>query len=178
MDWQTLRNRFMRDIGGDAPGAQLEDKLIQLYTDHPEALERAMTKIALAFKAGKIRSPWGALSTEADKATDPARNPTHDKGASRNKAVERAEQWMRTAGLMFDRDSEIVDELFGDRGPLNAHRTDELEQRILALWTELRPLGEQTEREAEERGRRYQEQQAIRQKIAREAHLKAKTENA
>jgi len=98
MDWQTLRNQFMRQIGGDPPGAQLEEDLIVAYTEHPDVVERAIEKIALAHKAGKIRSPWGALKAEIAKASQAANNPSHDTGASRHKAISRAEQWIRAAG--------------------------------------------------------------------------------
>jgi hypothetical protein len=161
MDWQTLRNQFMRTIGGDPPGAKLEDQLIQMYTQHPEALERAIEKISLAFKAGKIHSPWGALKTEAAKATEAARNPHHDKGASRTKAVSRAEQRIRNELLHYDRLEEVLDELFGHRGTLREHDTPELRERMTDLWHELRPLGTATELEAEARGLRYQQQPKI-----------------
>lgn len=161
MDWQTLRNQFMRTIGGDPPGAQLEEDLIAAYTDHPEPVERSFEKIALAFKAGKIHSPWGALKAEVAKAVDAARNPTHSKGATREKAIARAEQWIRNAGLHYDRWEEIQDELFGDRGTLRQHDTPQLRERIQTLWHELRPLGIQTEQEAIDRGLRYQAQPKI-----------------
>lgn len=146
MDWQTLRNQFMRNIGGDPPGAHLEDELIQAYTDHPDAVEKSFEKIALAFKAGKIRSPWGALKAEVAKAVDAARNPTHSSAAKTSTAIQRAEQWIRNAGLMFDRWDEIHDELFGDRGMLHPQRHDQrTTDRIHTLWNELRPLGITTE---------------------------------
>ena len=147
MDWQTLRNHFMRAIGGDPPGAHLEDELIQAYTQHPEAVERSIEKITLAHKAGKIRSPWGALKAEVAKAVDSARNPTHDKGSSKAKALARAEQWIRNAGLHFDRETELLDELYGDRGTLRQH--PDTQQRILELYRELRPVGELIEHEHE-----------------------------
>jgi hypothetical protein len=149
MDWQTIRNQFMRSIGGDPPGAHLEDELIQAYANHPEAVERSIEKIALAHKAGKIRSPWGALKTEVAKATEAARNPTHHAGTNKTKAVARAEQWMRTAGIHYDRATEIQDELFGQRGTLRTHTTPELQDRITDLWLKVRPLGEQVEAEHE-----------------------------
>lgn len=158
MDWQTLRNQFMRDIGGDPPGANLEDELIAAYTEHPDAIERSVEKITLGFKAGKIRSPWGALKAEAAKAVDTARNPTHDRGKTKHNAIARAEQWMRTAGLHYDREPEILDELYGDRGRLRDH--PETQTRMLALWNELRPLGIQVDDEAEARGRAYAAQKA------------------
>ena len=158
MDWQTLRNQFMRTIGGDPPGAALEDQLIQAYTDHPEAVERSIQKIQFAHKAGKIRSPWGALKAEVAKATDPARNPTHHAGSSKNHALQRAEQWIRTAGIHYDRETEIVDELYGERGPLRAH--PDTQPRILELWNELRPLGVILEADHEAYMARYAEQRA------------------
>ena len=147
MDWQTLRNQFMRTIGGDPPGARLEDELIQAYTEQPDVVERSTEKIALAFKAGKIRSPWGALKTEVAKATEAARNPHHDKGSSRNAAIQRAEQRIRNELLHYDRLDEVLDELFGPRGTLKGHHTPDLEQRMTALWNELRPAGQQAEQD-------------------------------
>ena len=154
MDWQTIRNTFMRAIGGDPPGAALEDTLIQAYTDHPEAVERSFEKITLAHAAGKIHSPWGALKAEVAKAVDAARNPTHDTGKSRSTALARAENWIKTTGIHYDRQSEVEDELYGSRGTMRTH--PETKPRILELWNELRPLGVIVEQEAEERGRRYQ----------------------
>ena len=156
MDWQTLRNQFMRTIGGDPPGAQLEDHLIQAYTEHPEAVERSIEKIGLAYTAGKIRSPWGALKHEVAKATEAARNPHHDKGSSRNKATQRAEQRIRNELLHYDLEREVDDELYGERGTIREH--PETRDRTLELWRSLRPLGELVEHEANQRGIRYQQQ--------------------
>lgn len=158
MDWQTLRNQFMRTIGGDPPGARLEDELIAAYREHPDAVERSFEKIALGFKAGKIRSPWGALKAEVAKATEAARNPHHDRGATREKAIARAEQRIRNELLHYDRLEEVLDELFGERGRLKAHRSDDLEQRMTDMWHELRPIGQATEHQAIQRGLRYQAQ--------------------
>jgi hypothetical protein len=168
MDWQTLRNQFMRTIGGDPPGAALEDQLIQAYTEHPQAVERSVEKITLAYAAGKIRSPWGALKAEVAKATEAARNPTHDRGASKSKAVARAEQRIRNELLHYDRWPEVEAELFGERGTLKEHATDDVRDRMETLWRDLRPLGEIVEHEADERGRRYQEQRARLQPEKRE----------
>jgi len=158
VDWQTIRNTFMRAIGGDPPGAALEDTLIQAYSEHPDAVERSFEKITLAHAAGKIHSPWGALKAEVAKAVDAARNPTHDTGKSRSTALARAENWVRTTGIHYDRETEVEDELYGARGSLLQH--PETKPRILELWNELRPLGVILEQEADERGHRYQQQRA------------------
>ena len=160
MDWQTIRNQFMRQIGGELPGSQLEDELIQAYTQNPDVVERSFEKIALAHAAGKIRSPWGALKTEVAKALDAARNPSHDKGSSRTKAIQRAEQRMRNELLHYDRWDEAEDELFGERGTLREHDNPALRERMANHWESLRPLGIATELEAEARGLRNQEHRA------------------
>jgi len=160
MDWQTIRNQFMRQIGGDPPGSQLEDELIQAYTQNPDVVERSFEKIALAHAAGKIRSPWGALKTEVAKALDAARNPSHDKGSSRTKAIQRAEQRTRNELVHYDRWDEAEDELFGERGTLRDHDTAALRERMHKLWDDLRPLGELIEHEAIERGLRNQQHRA------------------
>jgi hypothetical protein len=148
----------MRDIGGDPPGSHLEDTLIDAYADHPDTVERSVEKITLAYKAGKIRSPWGALKAEVAKAVDATRNPTHDHSATRNRAIERAEQRIRNELLHYDRWPEAEDELFGDRGTLRQHKTPALRQRMETLWTELRPLGQLTEHQAEQRASNHAEQ--------------------
>jgi hypothetical protein len=160
MDWQTLRNQFMRDTGGDLPGNQLEQQLIDAYTEHPAAVERSIEKITLGFKAGKIRSPWGALKAEVSKAVHAVANPTHDRGAKREQAIQRAEQRIRNELFHYEREDEVRDELFGPRGTLRDHHTPALQQRLIEMWADLAPLGAIVEQEAIERGNRYQEQRA------------------
>lgn len=158
MDWQTLRNQFMRDTGGDLPGGPLEQQLIDTYTEHPAAVERAVEKITLGHKAGKVRSPWGALKAEVERAAHAANNPTHERGADRERAIQRAEQRIRNELLHYDRWAEVADELFGERGTVKDHDSATLRERLETLWNDLRPAGEQVEAEAIERGLRYQQQ--------------------
>lgn len=161
MDWQTLRNTIIRETS-DFPGGHLEDELITRYSENPQAVEQAVEKILAGYRAGKVRSVWGALKAEIARAFDPANNPKHDRSNSRKHAIEHAEQWLKNAGLHFDRQTEIHDELFGERGLLAAHADPKTKQHLAERWQELRPLGEQTEREANERGARYiQQRQAM-----------------
>jgi hypothetical protein len=169
-DWQSLRNGFIRATG-DTPGGHLEDELIRAYAENPAAVERAVEKITVAYGAGKIRSPWGALKVEVSRAVDATRNPTHDQGSSKQKAIARAEQWMRTAGIHFDRPTEIEQALFGaspeefDRfgepitSPgskiLGAFVNDaDLRRRMVSLWREVRATGEKLEAEQAKRAAR------------------------
>jgi hypothetical protein len=178
MDWQTLRNQFMRDTGGDLPGGQLEQQLIDAYAQHPTAVERATEKIALGHAAGKIRSPWGALKTEVERAINQANNPTHEQGHDREKAVARAEQRIRNELLHYDRTEEIMDELFGPRGTVRNHDTPALRERLEALWNDLRPLGQLVEHEANERGHRYQTQRAALKEALTDPKTQAKIKSA
>lgn len=157
-DWQSLRNHFIRETGGDFPGGTLEATLVEAYANNPALVERSVEKILAGHKAGKVRSPWGALKAEVERGADPANNPTHDHGATRTKLIQRAEQWIRNAGLHYDREQELLDELFGDQGICRTIDTPDARLHLLLLWRELAPIGAAVELEADARGHRYQTQ--------------------
>ena len=81
--------------------------------------------------------------------------------------IARAEEWIKTTGLYFDRESEIVEELFDPRrGMLRKVELDEEERnRLLALWRGRRGLAVHLEREQEERLRSWAETRAKRKEI-------------
>ena len=144
-DWHTEYARALEAFGGDTPSATLEQDLLEAFTQHPQAVTNAITKIGKAYAAGKIHSPWGALKTEIPKQIQ--RDIKVGDGNERNNAIACAEQWIRNAGLMYDRWTEIEDELYDDsRGTLRHwHKDHTLRTRIETLWHELRPLGQATE---------------------------------
>lgn len=145
-DWHTEYARALQAFGGDTPSATLEQDLLDAFQQHPQAVTNAITKISKAYAAGKIHSPWGALKTEIPKQV--SRDTQVGDGTERNRAIANAEQWIRNAGLMYDRHTEVHDELFGERGPLRHWKRDRaLADRIEALWLEHRPTGEQIEQE-------------------------------
>jgi len=157
-DWHTEYARALNAFGGDTPSATLEQDLLDAFSEHPQAVTNAITKIAKAYEAGKIHSPWGALKTEIPKQIQ--RDTRVGDGAERNRAITNAEQWIRNAGLHYDRYTEVHDELF-DRGPLAPWARDkQLASRMEALWNEHRPRGEQTEAEELERAERWKHNQA------------------
>lgn len=152
-DWHTEYARALAAFGGDTPSATLEQDLLDAFQQHPQAVTNAITKIGKAYAAGKIHSPWGALKTEIPKQA--ARALQVGDGAERNQAIACAEQWMRNAGCMYDRSTEVLDELY-ERGPLQHWpRDNELRQRMEALWLELRPLGINVETEELERAHQW-----------------------
>jgi hypothetical protein len=143
-DWQTEYARALTTFGGDTPTPTLEQDLLDAFQQHPQAVTNAITKIGKAYEAGKIHSPWGALKAEIPKQIQ--RDVKVGDGTERNRAITNAEQWLRTTGLMFDRATEIQDELFGDRGTLQPWKRDhQLVTRMTDLWEQLRPAGEATE---------------------------------
>jgi len=157
-DWHTEYARALAAFGGDTPSATLEQDLLEAFQQHPQAVTNAITKIGKAYEAGKIHSPWGALKTEIPKQIQ--RDTRVGDGRERQAAIANAEQWLRNAGLMYDRWTEVHDELF-DRGALAPWKRDrQLNDRLEALWLELRPIGEQTEAAELERADAWKEHQA------------------
>jgi len=138
-DWHTEYARALQAFGGDTPSATLEQDLLDAFTQHPQAVTNAITKIGKAYAAGKIHSPWGALKAEIPKQVD--RDIHVGDGNERNRAIANAERWIHNAGLHYDRWPEIRDELY-ERGPLQHWPKDQaLEQRMHDLWDMLRPAG-------------------------------------
>jgi hypothetical protein len=157
-DWHTEYARALALYGGDTPSATLEQDLLEAFQQHPQAVTNAITKIGKAYEAGKIHSPWGALKAEIPKQIQ--RDTRVGDGRERQQAIANAEQWLRNAGLMYDRWAEAADELFA-RGALAPWARDkQLNARLEALWNELRLLGEQTEAQELERADAWKEHQA------------------
>lgn len=146
-DWQATYARAIHHFG-DTPGAQLEADLHEQFKLHPQAVTNAITKIIDAYKAGRIRSPWGALKSEVAKQID--REAIVDSKLEDRSTVQRAEQWIRNTGLHYDRFSEVEDELMR-REKFAPIATPEVMERMLAIWVEVRPAGVQVELEHEER---------------------------
>lgn len=152
-DWHTEYGRALALFGGDTPSATLEQDLLDAFSEHPQAVTNAITKIGKAYAAGKIHSPWGALKAEIPKQVE--RDTRVGDGRERQAAIANAEQWIRNAGLHYDRWPEVHDELFGDRGNLHPWRNTDLERRLLETWTTARVDGLVTEHTELERADRW-----------------------
>lgn len=156
-EWETTLLDAIQAFGGQTPGGQLEEDIRTIFADNPALVTAAIKRIATQYETGSIRSPWGVLRTECAKRSETTLKiaTTHD----RDKAIARAEQWIRTAGIHYDRETELLDELFThERNPpglLSAHDTPPLRTRITELWNELRPQGERVETAALERARNW-----------------------
>jgi len=100
-----------------------------------------------------VRSPGGFFLTGIRSGKPPTEyNPDPD----RARLVLLAERWIERVGLLYDRESDVIGELFEGRGLLRHYAGDvQLQTRMLDLWTKHRPLGEQVEREFVERNARH-----------------------
>lgn len=161
-DWHATYSRAIHAFG-DTPGAQLESDLRDQFTQHPQAVTNAIAKIVDAYKAGRVRSPWGALKAEVGKQID--REAIVDSKLEQRTVVQRAEQWIRNTGMHYDRWTEIEDEL-GRREKFAAVATPQTMARMLELWAEVRPDGIRTELEHEQRLAAWKAQQ---DKLAKDA---------
>jgi hypothetical protein len=166
--WSEQLERAAQAFGGRYPDAELEAELLEVFSRRPAFVVDAIDDVANGFKRGGIHSPWPFLRK---KVLAPANEMVVADTSERDARVKSAQQWLRTAGLHFDRESEVMDELFGEVGRLRAWGDDAmLVAQLLESWRELAPRGEQTEAEALARAR---ERTEIRARIA-EAKRQAK----
>jgi hypothetical protein len=152
--WTVVRDEYVVKWA-DTPHGETEQRIIDVFLKHPQLVVDAAKQIDSRYTRGVVRSPWAVLvkqveeaSTRSAQASVPVRG-EHD----RQKVITRGSQWMRAAGMQFDSESELRDELFGERGMLRAWAEDaELVDELVALWHVVRATGEQLELEAIERG--------------------------
>jgi hypothetical protein len=153
--WPELRQHAVRRFH-DAPSAAIEQRVIDVFREHPVMVVEAVAHIGARFEAGKIRAPWVVLAQHVEQAVRPLEDVHATDARDRTKQVERASQWMRAAGKHFDSEDELLDALFGDNGQLRQWASDErLRERMRKLWNEVRPEGVLIDEQAEERARAW-----------------------
>lgn len=148
--WSDVRADAVRYFNGELPRAELEQSVMDIFEQQPQVVIAALERVAARFSAGKIRSGWAIWKMELENASAPA-DVEVDLG-DRDRAIRCAELWLHNAGLHFDREEEIEDELFGDWGVLRPWRDEEaLRERLLSQWrARERPRGVQIETESAE----------------------------
>jgi hypothetical protein len=166
--WTELRDRAVRAFNGDTPHGETEERLLTVFQENPVLVDTTMQRVADLFTAGKVSRPWPYLAKACEDAVKPGADVTVTDVRERDRAVARAEQWLRAAGgylpaVVEGVSRELLDELFGDRGLLRNWASDQLlRQRMLDVWDEVRPWFENTEWNANARAvvRRGQRQKA------------------
>jgi hypothetical protein len=149
--WSTLRDDLI-ERWSDRPNGPLEQRILDVWERHPQLVLDASEQITERYERGIVRSPWAVLVKHVEQAAAAAERSDRPAQGERDKAKARAqaEQWIRAAGVHFDAEHELEDELFGDRGLLRAYGDDsELRDSMLALWHRHRPAIERVEQEAE-----------------------------
>jgi len=150
--WTHLRDTAIRRFN-DTPSSDQELRIIAVFQDRPELVAAQIELVANRHAAGQVNNPWPFLTTSLERATQIPEDVRATDKTSRSAKVRIAEQWIRNAGIHFDRETEIQDELFGYHGILNAWADDQpLRDRLTQLWRDERPRGEKVEAEAEARG--------------------------
>jgi hypothetical protein len=153
--WSDLRQEAI-DAFDEHPSLGLENDVIEL-TEQLDAnvVRRAIGDVALDKTRGKVRSScWGLLRAKLKQATSgPSRDfSVRDQDVEYELAVVAAEREIRNALCHCDRESELLDALFGLGGKLRRWSTDtHLQEHMLELWRRERPRVERVEREEAQR---------------------------
>lgn len=183
-DWAHLRARAIDAFDGELPNNHTEQLIIEAYEAHPEAVRKALSQVATDFTKGTIRSGWGVTKNRAERILSPPSNPSAATGIDKERAIQRAEQWMKTTGAHYDRQTEVLEELFGAQGRLHAYaqiktietgRNEQghaiyalseptgdlaLIERMTHLWDQARPAGIKIEEDAHARAEKWKTDQA------------------
>lgn len=154
--WADTRARATELFNGETPRAQLEQDIVNVFSNQPALVIAAVEQVGARYANGSVRSGWAVLRAHIVSAAAPTSSVTATDTSEREKRIAQAEQWLRACGPHYDRESEAEDELFGDRGLLKPWADDEaLKARMLSAWREQRPRGEQIEREQAEADERW-----------------------
>ena len=152
--WTESRLRAI-ELFSDAPSAALEQRVLDVFLEHPSLVVEAIEHVGRRFERGQVRSPWAVLAKHVEEAVRPLDSPVVSDERDREKAIRRAEAWIRAAGKHFDQVEEILLELFDSRGLLAGFDSPELRERVAGVYREARPEGLLIDEQAEMRARAY-----------------------
>ncbi len=112
-EWVELREHAISLFGDQAPSPELEHDVVQVFAINPHGVQQAIDYVGGEWLKGKITSPWAILRIQVERLVDNSQNVVATDERSRAKAIEKAEAWIRNAGIHMDREHEIVAYLFG-----------------------------------------------------------------
>lgn len=163
--WAAVRAQATKAFNGETLNAETEAAIIEVFELLPQTVVRAIEQVGADYAKGGIRSGWAVLR-KVLVAAEPRRDITVSDASERESQAKLAESWIRRTGCQVDRESELVLELFGDRGRLrhwaqaDSPRDDRgrdldgwelvggdgaLVDRMVAVWRVERPRGERCE---------------------------------
>lgn len=193
-EWRVVREQAIRLFNNETPYDATEQEIVEAFKARPTVVISEIEKIGQQMARGSdIRSGWAVLRRSVASAISAGPSVTATDDFDRERAVEKAIQWINTAGCHFDRESELVDELFGSQGRLqpycpfdrdkaiDASGTETLDwtlgfdasvdmqlvEVMVAHWRTQKRRGERVEREAEERAARRIAQRERLRELAR-----------
>jgi hypothetical protein len=132
--WASTRTKYTAAFG--SPPQPLDDNDIStVFRKHPFDVIAELERIANAYTAGRIHSPWRALASKLDKIAG-----DHDHvDVHAQLRVRQAEAWIRNAGLYAPTEAEVRHELFHSTSALLAGLEHELGDRMTELWRHEQP---------------------------------------
>jgi len=167
VSWADTRAALCESFGGELPEHATEATIVEVFERFPLGVLRLAEEIATAKSAGKIRSGWAVLRSRLP-AAEPIANPVVSIATRRAERIRVIEQYIANAGHTIDRESELLDDLYGERGRLREYRDDDtLRERLLELWRKTQPARHQLEREANEREANYRRLDPLRRRAPR-----------
>jgi hypothetical protein len=139
-DWPTLRARAIESFGSNFPLADQEQIVIDAFTAHPRAVAAAIDKLGESYKQGRVRVPWAVLKKEAEGILAEPTAITATDTSERERTIKCARIWLTNAGIHFDREDEVREELLRGpsdfaRGSLQQFADDPaLMEELLDMW--------------------------------------------
>jgi hypothetical protein len=153
-DWGDIR-ALACDHFVSTPGDDLELRITNVFRANPKLVVDTIADVGRRFDRGQVNSPWPMVAKIVE---DEMKRELHAYGIvasdvnAQASVVARAERFVRRCGYVYQTVDEIVEELFGERGMLRPWADDRtLLARMIGLWAEVRPQGEQLEQETERR---------------------------
>jgi hypothetical protein len=153
--WTNTRDRAIRLFNGQTPRASDEEAIMTAFQEQPALVERTINEVAVQLEQGKITWGWAVTRSRVERALQAPGEIVVESGELAQRTA-LAEKRMRVVGIHLVSEEQIIDELFGHGALLESWAdSTALRDRFLTMWRELRPLGEQVDREAVERGNRH-----------------------
>lgn len=110
--WAHIRETAIAKWG-TIPQGQLEADIIEIFENSPTLVIATIEKLTTAFNQGNIHSPWAVLRSDLQKRMNPQRAAIATDHNERDKAITRAEAWIRSTGIHYPTETEILNHLFG-----------------------------------------------------------------
>lgn len=155
--WSVVRDQISAMFGGQSPRAEDDAAILEVFTAYPTRVLQVASELEAGVASGQVRSGWAVLRKRLGESRPDVTVSDAPDLAKRTRA---AELWIRNAGLYFDREPQVVAELFDSQGLLwpfaqavfdrdsdtyHAEGDTLLVARMVNLWRQERPRGERAE---------------------------------